>query len=96
MATVSNDDPNIDTTGAARSRRDRRPAHAEPSEEQVMSEAAAIYPDTSDNPPTPDEIAAEAYEIYVARGGSHGSDQDDWFEAERRLIERRRNRSSSS
>ena len=96
MATVSNDDPNSGTTGALRStRRDRRAAHPEPSEDQVMAEASAIYPDTFDTPPTADEIAAEAYEIYRARGGQHGYDQDDWFEAERRLTERRRQQPSS-
>jgi len=92
MATVNNDPP-PDTAEAARpSRRDRRPAHAEPSSEEIAAEAAAIYPDTFDTPPTPDEIAAEAYAIYQARGGDHGKDKDDWFEAERRLLDRRRQR----
>ncbi len=27
-------------------------------------------------------IAQRAYEIYESRGGSHGSDQDDWLLAE--------------
>src|SRR5215469_3717277 len=27
-------------------------------------------------------IAQRAFEIYESRGGSHGSDQDDWFRAE--------------
>jgi hypothetical protein len=95
VATVSNDDPNIGTTRAVRSTpRDRQPAHPEPSEDQVMAEASVIYPDTFDTPPTPDEIAAEAFQIYLARGGHHGSDQDDWFEAERRLNERRQRESS--
>lgn len=95
VATVSNDDPDIRTTEAVRStRRDRRAAHSEPSEDQVMAEASVIYPDTFDTPPTPDEIAAEAYQIYLARGGEHGYDQDDWFEAERRLSEQRREQSS--
>jgi hypothetical protein len=35
--------------------------------------------------PTPDELAREAYAIYLARGAQHGHDLDDWFEAERRL-----------
>lgn len=96
VATVSNDDPNTSTTGAVHSKgRDRRAAHPEPSEDQVMAEASVIYPDTFDTPPTPDEIATEAYQIYLARGGQHGYDQDDWFEAERRLTERRRQESSS-
>lgn len=92
MATVSDDDPNIGTTGAARSTRDRRAAHPEPTDSEVMAEASAIYRDTSENPPSPEEIAAEAYEIYLARGARDGYDQDDWFEAERRLTERRSGR----
>jgi hypothetical protein len=31
------------------------------------------------------EIARRAYELYVARGGQHGSDLDDWLRAEREL-----------
>ena len=30
-------------------------------------------------------IAARAYELYLARGGTHGSDWDDWLTAEREL-----------
>jgi hypothetical protein len=55
--------------------------------------------DTADGPPPlpqqPDNaqgdvidrerIASRAYEIYVARGGVHGRDMDDWLEAEREL-----------
>lgn len=33
-----------------------------------------------------DAIARRAYEKYVARGGAHGSDQEDWADAERELI----------
>ena len=59
--------------------------HNEPSEAEIAAEAAAIYPDTNAGPPTPEEIAVEAHAIYVARGGEHGRDMDDWLEAERRL-----------
>lgn len=69
---------------------------AAPSTQDIAAEAAAIYPDTFDSPPTPDEIAAEAYAIYVARGGDHGRDADDWYEAERRLNDRRRSERSAS
>jgi Protein of unknown function (DUF2934) len=41
--------------------------------------------------PPPEEIAAEAFAIYESRGGEHGRHDDDWFEAERRLLERQRN-----
>jgi hypothetical protein len=35
--------------------------------------------------PTQSEIARRAYEIYLARGGSHGCDLDDWLQAEQEL-----------
>jgi len=31
------------------------------------------------------QIASRAFEIYVSRGGEHGHDIGDWFEAERQL-----------
>lgn len=71
-------------------RRDRRPAHREPRASEVMAEAQAIYPDTFETKPDPNEIAAEAYAIYLSRGGDHGRDQDDWLEAERRIKTRTR------
>lgn len=39
--------------------------------------------------PSYDEIAEEAYQRYLRRGGQHGQDFDDWLEAERALKERR-------
>jgi hypothetical protein len=35
--------------------------------------------------PSPEEIAREAYLIYLANGAQHGRHDDDWYEAERRL-----------
>lgn len=61
-----------------------------PAPARVAQESAAIYPDTFDTPPSPEEIAAEAYNIYMSRGGGDGRDMDDWLEAERRLSEQRR------
>ncbi len=34
------------------------------------------------------EIARVAYELFERRGGAHGHDQQDWFEAEQ-LVRRR-------
>ena len=34
---------------------------------------------------TDEAIAARAYELYQARGGTHGADMDDWLQAEREL-----------
>ena len=93
MAIVSKTNPLPETKEVADvNDRDRRPAHEEPSAARVMDEATAIYPDTFDTSPTPDEIAAEAYSIYLARGAEDGRDQDDWLEAERRLKDRRSSR----
>ena len=32
--------------------------------------------------PSQVEIAGVAYQLWLARGGPHGSDQEDWFRAE--------------
>jgi hypothetical protein len=34
---------------------------------------------------TREEIARRAYEFFLARGGEHGRDLDDWLRAEREL-----------
>jgi hypothetical protein len=93
MATVSNKDPkSVASQPVHAPASDRRPAENEPSEAAVVAEAAAIYPDTFDTAPSADEIAAEAYAIYLSRGGEDGRDQDDWYEAVRRLQDRRGDR----
>jgi hypothetical protein len=33
----------------------------------------------------PDKVAQRAFERFQMRGGNHGQDQEDWFEAEREL-----------
>jgi hypothetical protein len=38
--------------------------------------------------PSDEAIAMRAYELYIARGATPGSDLDDWLQAERELIER--------
>ncbi len=35
--------------------------------------------------PTHEEIAVRSYELYLARGGSHGHDVEDWLQAESEL-----------
>jgi hypothetical protein len=32
-----------------------------------------------------EDVARRAYELFLARGGEHGRDMDDWLEAERQL-----------
>ncbi len=41
--------------------------------------------DTETKRPTNAEIAARAYELYVKRGRTSGSDVADWFQAETEL-----------
>lgn len=64
-------------------------ADANETTRDVAEESAAIFPDTFDTPPSPEDIAAEAYYIYCERGQEHGRDIEHWLEAERRLSERR-------
>jgi hypothetical protein len=33
-----------------------------------------------------ERIASRAYELYIARGGTHGRDMDDWLAAEAELV----------
>lgn len=37
--------------------------------------------------PSHGEVARRAYELFLARGAHHGSDHQDWLEAERQLTE---------
>lgn len=50
----------------------------------------SVAPERHDGAPTTDEIAREAYLIYLANGAVDGQDMDHWLEAERRLQERDR------
>jgi hypothetical protein len=40
--------------------------------------------------PSDKEIAARAYEIFLSRGATHGHALDDWLQAERELVETRK------
>jgi len=37
-------------------------------------------------PPTNEEIALRAYDIFLKRGGSDGCDLQDWLQAEKELL----------
>ena len=55
--------------------------------------AAEILEERSGNglaPPTYEEIAALAYQLWEQRGGGDGDSELDWLEAERRLAIRTR------
>jgi len=46
--------------------------------------------------PTSEEIRQRAFEVYIEHGRIHGSDLDDWMQAERELQEKiQRDRKSS-
>jgi hypothetical protein len=75
-------------TGQGATRRVKK-TDAAPTSRDIAAESAQIYPDTFDTPPTPDEIATEAYFIYCERGCYDGRAMEDWLEAERRLSARR-------
>ena len=40
---------------------------------------------TARNEVASEQIAKRAYEIFLSRGGDHGRDQEDWFQAEEEL-----------
>ena len=72
--------------------RGRRPA----AEEAVTTDTTASTADdygrvaaalgaTRQGDPMREEIARRAYELYMARGGTHGYDIEDWLQAEREL-----------
>jgi hypothetical protein len=54
------------------------------SDQSVRTPERANGPHPS-NGDTRDRIATRAYELYLARGGNHGGDFDDWITAEREL-----------
>ena len=74
---------------AARDRNRPQPQSGRESNRAVIEDAdraASAIPDIvrAENDER-DRIAARAYELYLARGGSHGRDTDDWLEAEREV-----------
>jgi hypothetical protein len=54
------------------------------SDQSVTAPEGANGEHTSNGDPR-DRIATRAYELYLARGCSHGGDFDDWITAEREL-----------
>ncbi len=67
----------------------KQPHEAANDTSPIESEAQPQRPDSSYDPTDPSElIARRAYERFRMRGGEHGHDQDDWFEAEREVPER--------
>jgi len=49
------------------------------------SEVQASQPSAAFAEPTQEQIATRAYEIFLARGGEPGHNEEDWYQAEREL-----------
>jgi hypothetical protein len=63
-----------------------QPIVSEGSPSMHSSMAQGDRPGVNDASAATDEaIARRAYELYQARGGTHGADMDDWLQAEREL-----------
>jgi len=56
----------------------KAPTRRRPTKSAAGNGVSASYP-------TADQIRTRAYELYLERGGTHGSDLDDWLTAEREL-----------
>ena len=95
MARKPRRDKDLASPGSEGPNQPVKKSDAAPTSRDIAQEAAAIYPDTFATPPTPEEIAAEAYSIYRERGQADGNELDDWLEAERRLSTRRALRSTT-
>jgi len=63
------------------------PTTATPRKRTVTNKSALIAMPTPALPA--DEIAQRAHEIFLARGGEHGHDLEDWLQAESELLSQR-------
>jgi hypothetical protein len=68
--------------------RQKRPAASEAAVAAILPNGE-VAPNGSSrsngNSPSFEEIQRRAYELFEARGGTHGCDLDDWFAAEQEL-----------
>jgi Protein of unknown function (DUF2934) len=63
-----------------------RASEESPDGSQIKESGAQPAPSYGSQTETPHHlISRRAYERFQMRGGEHGRDQDDWFEAEREL-----------
>ena len=56
-----------------------RPRHSKVNKPIVPAKPTCLQP------PTPEEIGQRAHKIFLARGGTHGRDLEDWLLAEQEL-----------
>lgn len=67
---------------------ERAPAGLENGGTEGAAARASDRSDRSRPAAAEEEVRRRAYDLYTARGGSAGSDLDDWFAAEREVRER--------
>jgi CheY-like chemotaxis protein len=68
--------------------KDREPSNQFAGTPATVPTATGNVPNTVESlasEPTHDDIARRAYQLYAERGGEHGLDWNDWFQAEREL-----------
>lgn len=64
----------------------RTPSKAKKSVRPAVSSGSSVATDAVlATAPTHEAIARRAYELFLARGGSHGGHEQDWLVAEREL-----------
>ncbi|MBZ4418199.1 DUF2934 domain-containing protein [Myxococcus sp. RHSTA-1-4] len=68
----------------ARNTANKQPQHTPASTPARPPSTMAVAP-APRNTPTHEQIARRAYEIFLARGGTPGNPEQDWFQAEREL-----------
>ena len=77
------------TTSTPRRRRtDREPLNLVVGTPATVPSATGAIPSAVESlaiDPTHEDIARRAYQLYEERGGEHGRDWGDWFQAEREL-----------
>jgi hypothetical protein len=85
MAKKKSAGPGVPASGATNApAAPRRRSSAGPAPRRATSEDGDARPN-----PSHEEIAEAAYLRYLSRRGSHGSDFDDWVEAEHELRSRK-------
>jgi hypothetical protein len=72
------------------------PGSPDPDDALGAKESQVVDTAPVEGRPSPEQIAREAYLIYLANGSQEGRHEEDWYEAERRLIPVRDPRQSSS
>ncbi len=78
-------------TRKVKAQKERQPK-ASSTGKQVRTEngtAATAVATANPAPPTFEQIRQRAYLLYLERGAEHGQDWNDWFVAEKQLVESR-------